>query len=82
MCFQLDCRSVLREKNFLPNPRRWTAVIDEHCEQFEAMFDLVLDVIERALEARRVIAPAKGVRRSLGPDHRIALAFAEQLSRW
>ena len=54
-------------------------MVDEHCEQFEAMFDLVLDVIERGLEARRVIAPAKGVRRSLGPDHRIALTFAEQL---
>ena len=26
-----------------------------------------------------MIAPTKGVRRSLGPDHRIALTFAEQL---
>jgi hypothetical protein len=59
--------------------RPWVELVDQYCDPITTRFDEALDAIERALGAKVVIASTRGSRRSLGPDHRIALGAVEHL---
>src|SRR5512138_1713475 len=67
-----------------PDEQILAAIVDVNREEFCGSFDRALDVIEAAMDARRIALPRKrrtaiDVGIDLGPDHSAALTAVESL---